>query len=62
MSNIIEFKRRENLSTLNVYEMDKFTITWEDYGLSYCGTIQTQFITDKLAQTGLCQNVKKNME
>lgn len=62
MSNIIEFKRKENLSMLNAYEIDKFTVTWEDYGLSYCGTIQTQFITDKLTEIGLSQNVKETME
>tara|TARA_R110000787_G_scaffold172393_2_gene285015 strand:+ start:941 stop:1129 length:189 start_codon:yes stop_codon:yes gene_type:complete len=41
--NVIDLdQRRKNDFKVNAYEMDKFTMTWENLGLSCEGTLQIE--------------------
>jgi len=44
LAKVIEFNRKKDFISSN-YEIDKFTVTWEDLGLSYCGTLQIDYLT-----------------
>ena len=42
MGEVVDFKTREQLSDYSIgdYNIDEFTMTWENLGLSYHGTLQ----------------------
>jgi|DEB0MinimDraft_3_1074331.scaffolds.fasta_scaffold127758_2 hypothetical protein len=52
MGDVVEFKQKEKKDygySYNVsYSYDTFTMEWENLGLSYHGTLQSNYIVDKL--------------
>lgn len=46
MSNVIDIATREQVVdyTMNSYEVDQFTVTWENLGLSHQGTLQIDYL------------------
>lgn len=46
MSNVIDIRTREQVVdyTANNYEVDRFTLTWENLGLSHQGTLQIDYL------------------
>ena len=46
MGEVVDFKTREQLSDYSIgdYNIDEFTMTWENLGLSYHGTLQIEFL------------------
>tara|TARA_X000001382_G_C3131135_1_gene166414 strand:- start:94 stop:264 length:171 start_codon:yes stop_codon:yes gene_type:complete len=55
MGEVFQFKTKKELSdfSMNGYEVDEFTITWENLGLSFQGTIQIQNILDSLEEESI---------
>ena len=50
--NVVDLdQRRKNDYKVHAYEIDKFTMTWEDLGLSCDGTLQIGYILDCLDST-----------
>ena len=46
MGDVIDFKTKEiqkDFSQSN-YEVDRLTVEWENLGLSYCGTLQIDYL------------------
>ena len=66
MSNVIEFKKKdkkhENNFETNTYTVNKFLMTWEDTGLSYEGTVQTEWITGHSSSTIGTEYVESTVE
>mgnify|MGYP003326489295 CR=1 FL=1 len=46
MGSVIDIKTREEVIdySINNYEFDQFTVTWENLGLSYHGTLQIEYL------------------
>ena len=61
MGDVIQFKKKETLE-YSPYTVDKFTMTWENAGLSYEGTIQTEYIIDQSTLNRIFDNVQETME
>jgi len=61
MGDVIQFKKKETLE-YSPYTVDKFTMTWENAGLSYEGTIQTEYIIDQLTLNRIFDNVQETVE
>ena len=46
MGEVIDFKTKEQLSDYSIgnYDVDEFTVTWENLGLSHQGTLQIDYL------------------
>ena len=57
MGDIIEFKPKEKKEDFRntIYEVDRFTMLWEDCGLSYEGTLQIDYLTSQLDEDSTIQ-------
>jgi len=62
MGEVIQFRKKETLKCDSPYTIDKFTMTWENAGLSYEGTIQTQYIVDQLTLNRIFDNAQETVE
>ena len=62
MGEVVQFKKKETLEYNSPYTIDKFTMTWENAGLSYEGTIQTQYIVDQLTLNRIFDNAQETVE
>ena len=55
MGEVFQFKTKKELSDFSMdgYEIDEFTVTWENLGFSVQGTIQVQNILDFLEEESI---------